>query len=157
MVGAKSGHVRPRQGTEICNFVAPSPRFSVQVSQEIRFPGGAKMYNPVTSLAVMILSVPTKCFLPACPGDRLVDMLASAVHIWVFLKGGLAKSHCNTWKMYDAMGFSYALIWKGGKDPHPQDKIQRLDFTKDPQPLYYKTPPCVFYHKNVRSKAVFGP
>ena len=47
--------------------------------------------------------------------------------------------------------------WKKGKDPHPQDKSQHLDFTKDPRPLYYKTPPCVFYHKNVRSKAVFGP
>ena len=44
-----------------------------------------------------------------------------------------------------------------GKDPHPQDKIQHLVFTKDPRPLYYKTPPCVFYHKNVCSKAVFGP
>ena len=44
-----------------------------------------------------------------------------------------------------------------GKDPHPQDKIQHLDFTKDPRPLYYKTPPCAFYHKNVCSKAVFGP
>ena len=50
-----------------------------------------------------------------------------------------------------------AQIWKKGKDPHPQDKIQHLDFTKDPRPLYYKTPPCAFYHKNVRSKAVFGP
>ena len=38
-------------------------------------------------------------------------------------------------------------IWKKGKDPHPQDKIQHLDFTKDPWPLYYKTPPCAFYHK----------
>ena len=47
--------------------------------------------------------------------------------------------------------------WKKGKDPHPQDKIQHLDFTKDPGPLYYKTPPYAFYHKNVRSKAVFGP
>ena len=47
--------------------------------------------------------------------------------------------------------------WKKGKDPHPQDKSQQLDFTKDPRPLYYKIPPCVFYHKNVRSKAVFGP
>ena len=46
-------------------------------------------------------------------------------------------------------------IWKKGKDPHPQDKIQHLDFTKDPRPLYYKTPPCVFYHKIVCSKAVF--
>ena len=52
---------------------------------------------------------------------------------------------------------SSPLFWKKGKDTHPQDKIQHLDFTKDPRPLYYKTPPCVFYHKNVRSKAVFGP
>ena len=48
-------------------------------------------------------------------------------------------------------------IWKKGKDPHPQGKIRHLDFTKDPWPLYYKTPPCAFYHKLVRSKAVFGP
>ena len=42
--------------------------------------------------------------------------------------------------------------------PFPtQDKIQHLDFTKDPRPLYYKTPACLFYHKKVRSKAVFGP
>ena len=47
--------------------------------------------------------------------------------------------------------------WKKGKNPHPQDKIQYLDFTKDPRPLYYKTPPCAFHHKSVRSKAVFGP
>ena len=46
---------------------------------------------------------------------------------------------------------------KKGKDPHPQDKSQHLDFTKDTRPLYYKTPPCVVYHKNVCSKAVFGP
>ena len=49
--------------------------------------------------------------------------------------------------------------WKKGKDPHPQDKIQHLDFTKDPRPLYTsppRAPPCMFYHKNVRSKAVFG-
>ena len=43
------------------------------------------------------------------------------------------------------------------KTPHPQDKSQHLDSIKDPRPLYYKTPPCVFYHKNLRSKAVFGP
>ena len=51
----------------------------------------------------------------------------------------------------------FPVCWKKGKDPHPQDKIQHLNFTKDPRPLYYKTPPCAFYHKNVRSKAVFGP
>ena len=38
-----------------------------------------------------------------------------------------------------------------------REKSQHLDFTKDPRPLYYKTPPYVFYHKNVRSKAVFCP
>ena len=46
---------------------------------------------------------------------------------------------------------------KKGKDPHPQDKIQHLDFAEEPRPLYYKTPPCIFYHKSVRSKAVLGP
>ena len=48
-------------------------------------------------------------------------------------------------------------FWKKGKDPHPQDKSQHLDFTKDPRPLYYKTPPCAFYHKSVCSRAIFGP
>ena len=54
--------------------------------------------------------------------------------------------------------------WKKGKDPHPQDKSQRLDFTKDARPLYYKTPPYVFYHKrsvvrpfSVLSKDEIGP
>ena len=55
------------------------------------------------------------------------------------------------------MAPKFVVFWKKGKDPHPQDKIQHLDFTKDPRPLYYKTPPRAFYHKNVRSKAVFGP
>ena len=54
--------------------------------------------------------------------------------------------------------FRDVVNWKKGKDPHPQDKIQHLDFTKDPRPLYYTTPPCVvYYQENVRSKAVFGP
>ena len=56
-----------------------------------------------------------------------------------------------------AQGFFLTLSWKKGKYPQPQDKIQHLDFTKDPRPLYYKTPPCVLCHKNVCSKAVFGP
>ena len=47
--------------------------------------------------------------------------------------------------------------WKKGKDPHPKNKSQHLDFTKDPRPLYYKTPPCVFHHKDVRRKAIFRP
>ena len=37
--------------------------------------------------------------------------------------------------------------WKRGKDPHPQDKIQHLDFTKAPQALYYKTLPVYFTTK----------
>ena len=45
------------------------------------------------------------------------------------------------------MPLALRVVWKKGKDPHPQDKIQHLDFTKDPRPLYYKTPPCAFYHK----------
>ena len=51
-----------------------------------------------------------------------------------------------------------------GQDPHPQDEIQHLDFTKDPRPLHYKTPPCAFYHKmsvvkpfSVLSKDEIGP
>ena len=39
------------------------------------------------------------------------------------------------------------LDWKKGKDPHPQDKIQHLDFTKDPRPLYYKTALCILPQK----------
>ena len=67
-----------------------------------------------------------------------------------------AESKNSMW--YTSAGrFGSHTFWKKGKDPHPQDKIQHLDFTKDPRPRYYKTPPSVFYHKNVRSKAVFGP
>ena len=51
----------------------------------------------------------------------------------------------------------FSVILEEGKRPPPQDKIQHLNFTKDPRPLYYKTPPCVIYHTNVCSKAVFGP
>ena len=42
---------------------------------------------------------------------------------------------------------NFRIGWKKGKDPHPQDKIQHLDFTKDPRPLYYKTPPVHFTTK----------
>ena len=42
--------------------------------------------------------------------------------------------------------------------------LRDLDFTKDPRPLYYKTPPCVFYHEmsvvrpfSVLSKDESGP
>ena len=57
------------------------------------------------------------------------------------------------------------VVWRKGKDPHPQDKIRHLDFTKDPRPLYYKTPPYVLYHQkksvlrpfSVLSKDKIGP
>ena len=45
--------------------------------------------------------------------------------------------------------------WKNVKDPHPQDKIQHLDFTKDPRPLYYKTPSLCILPQKFRNKAVF--
>ena len=45
-------------------------------------------------------------------------------------------------------------LCKKGKGPHPQDKIQHLDFTKDPRPLYYSL--CIL-PQNVCSKTVFGP
>ena len=56
-----------------------------------------------------------------------------------------------------AIRFRNPKVWKKGKDPHPQDKIQHLDFTKDPRPLYYKTRPCAFYHKSwpLVKRAVF--
>ena len=53
--------------------------------------------------------------------------------------------------------FCLQLLEEGEKTHDPQDEIQHSDFTKGPRPLYYKTPPCVFYHKNVCSKAIFGP
>ena len=59
---------------------------------------------------------------------------------------------------------AWSLVWKKGQDPHPQDKIQHLVFTKDPRPLYYKNLPCAFYHKmsvvrpfSVLSKDEIGP
>ena len=80
--GLFSGHVRPRQGTEICNFRAPSPRFfefspvdvllcnSVRiwpqnVEKIARFPGEAKAHTPVTSVAVMVFSVLNILFCPS--------------------------------------------------------------------------------------------
>ena len=63
----------------------------------------------------------------------------------------------SAWGVAGELLYVYAILWKKGKDPHPQDKIQHLVFTKDPRPLYYKTPPCAFFNKNVCSKAVFGP
>ena len=61
---------------------------------------------------------------------------------------------CGSQGLYNR---SSCFVSQEGKSPHPQDKLQHLDFTEDPWPLYYKTPPSAFYHKNVHSKAVFGP
>ena len=43
------------------------------------------------------------------------------------------------------------------KTPTPKTRFSLRTLLRTPRPLYYKNPPCVFYHKNVRSKAVFGP
>ena len=43
------------------------------------------------------------------------------------------------------------------KTPTPKRRFSIWTLLRTPGPLYYKTPPCVFCHKNVRSKAVFGP
>ena len=81
-----SGHVRPRQGPEICNFGAPSPLealhwifllfFSsiyVQFSKMSPLESGEKVAknpvekiasNPVTSVAVMVFSAPMVRFPP---------------------------------------------------------------------------------------------
>ena len=50
-------------------------------------------------------------------------------------------------------------IGRREKAPTPKTRfsIRTLLRTPGPRPLYYKTPPCAFYHENVRSKAVFGP
>ena len=70
---------------------------------------------------------------------------------WVFLEGGGGSANF----IFMGVGIFPTLVscwlnitrisWKKGKDPHPQDKIQHLDFTKDPRPLYYKTRPCVYF------------
>ena len=68
-----------------------------------------------------------------------------------------------------AQRISYCLMFacailKGGSVflrtlPALQKRIGRREKTptNDPRPLYYKTPPCAFYHKNVRSRGRFGP
>ena len=55
-------------------------------------------------------------------------------------------------------------IWKKGKDPHPQDKSQHLDFTKDPGrfttrplPVYFTTKMSVVRPFSVLSKDEIGP
>ena len=37
--------------------------------------------------------------------------------------------------------------------------LLRMDLvlTKDPRPVYYQTPPCLFYHKLALRKAILGP
>ena len=81
--------------------------------------------------------------------------------IWVFFLrenngSGDSSSSFGFWKNgSDGSGFRFrfgsqvggwAILWKKGKDSNPQDKLQLLDFTKDSRRLYYKTPPCAFYH-----------
>ena len=41
------------------------------------------------------------------------------------------------------------------KESRPFSQIFVL--TKDPQPLYNKTPPCLFYHKSAIRKAILAP
>ena len=43
------------------------------------------------------------------------------------------------------------------KTPTPKTRVSIWTLLRTPRPLYYKTPPCVSYHKKVCSKAVFGP
>ena len=118
--------------------------------------------------------------LPGCPGPLAVFkkfVQKNFVRIFRSLEESIHESIVGMFCRYCSISWSASLagcgflvpsstrihieqdnfIWKKGKDPHPQDKIQHLDFTKDPRPLYYKTAPCVVYHKSVRSKAVFGP
>ena len=73
----------------------------------------------------------------------LQDTCSNCFDIW----------HLEAMPSSQIQGARTAILWKKGKDPHPQDKIQHLDFTKDPRPCYYKTPPSAFYHNN----AVVGP
>ena len=56
------------------------------------------------------------------------------------------------------------LTWKKGEDPHPQDKIQHLDFTKDPRrfttipiPVYCTTKMYLVKPFSVLSKDEIGP
>ena len=35
-------------------------------------------------------------------------------------------------KLVSVQNLISVVFWRKGKDPHPQDKIQHLDFTKDP-------------------------
>ena len=50
-------------------------------------------------------------------------------------------------EIHELFVLALSLVWFAGATP------EHLDFTKDPRPLYYKTPPCVFYQKNVCGKA----
>ena len=50
-----------------------------------------------------------------------------------------------------------AFFGRREKTPTPKTRFSIWTLLRPPGPLYYKTLPCVVYHKNVRSKAVFGP
>ena len=82
---------------------------------------------------------------------RLAPQLAFTAEPLGYLLGS-AHSNPTTRAKTGCTAQAFATHWKKGKDPHPQDKTQHLDFTKDPRPLYYNTPHCTFYHKNLRSR-----
>ena len=95
------------------------------------------------------------CATKTSPNFRLnflVRFPSNPLFYWV------APSNCseNSLVLFVQL-FGFGILLQEGKRPPPPDKIQHLDFTKDPRPLYYKTPPCAFYHENVCSKAVFSP
>ena len=80
--------------------------------------------------------------------SRIISVNARRSLVFIVLQLGSGSAS----KTSRALNFKISesgICWKKGKDPHPQDKIQRLDFTKDPRPLYYKTPPCAFCTTNV--------
>ena len=71
---------------------------------------------------------------------------------------GVHRPCCAQCCYANAMAMSWTKKFgKREKTLTPKTRFSILEFTKDPRPLYYKTPPYVFYHKNECSKAVFGP
>ena len=61
------------------------------------------------------------------------------------------------------LGEDTPRVWKKGKDPHPQDKIQHLDLTKDPGrfttrplPIHFTTKMSVVRPFSVLSKDEIG-
>ena len=48
-----------------------------------------------------------------------------------------------------AVRFLFSKTWKKKRPPPPRQDSASGSFTKDPRPLYYKTRPCVFYHRKM--------